>query len=169
MKFIIFLFLLNLVACSGENKIFVIHPKIGTTELTVSTINSGTVEAKHQAELAFGTVGRINKIYTSVGTVVPQGAIIAELENADLKALYDETGKELIRTEELYKNGLVSIANLDSAKRATEVARSNLDKTIMKAPFKGMITSINLKIAEIYQSASTLDKKSLVQIKGNKY
>jgi len=160
--FLITLFLLS--ACSKGVKVSVIHPKKGTTEYTVSTINSGTVEAKHQAELAFGAVGRISKIHSTVGAIVSAGALIAELENADLKAVYDETLKELVRANELYKNGLVSIASLDSAKRANEVARSTLEKTLMKAPFKGMITSLNLKEAEIYQSTAALDKKSLVQI-----
>lgn len=164
MKIYILLFTILFSACSPKIKVSVVHPKRGTTEYTVSTINSGTVEAKHQAELAFGAAGRIYKIHSTVGAIVSSGALIAELENADLKAVYDETQKELTRSLELYKNGLVSIASLDGAKRANEVARSTLEKTLMKAPFKGMITSLNLKEAEIYQSTTTLDKKSLVQI-----
>jgi HlyD family secretion protein len=153
-----------LSSCSKPVKVFVIHPKRGTTEQTVTTINSGTVEAKHQAELSFGTVGRVAKIHTSIGAIIATGALIAELENGDLKAVYNETQKESLRASELYKNGLVSISNLDSAKRANEVARSSLEKTLMKAPFKGMITSLNLKVAELYQSNTAIDKKSLVQI-----
>lgn len=164
MNFYILIILFLLSSCSKAVKVSVIHPARGTTENTVSTINSGTVEAKHQAELAFGTVGRISKIHSTVGAIVSSGALIAELENADLKAIYNETQKELVRANELYKNGLVSIASLDSAKRANEVARTSLEKTIIKAPFKGMITSLNLKEAEIYQSNTALDKKSLVQI-----
>jgi RND family efflux transporter MFP subunit len=164
MKFNFILLVLIFTSCAKHIQVSVIHPKRGTTEQTVTTINSGTVEAKHQAELAFGTVGRISKIHSSVGKIVSAGALIAELENGDLKAVYDETQKELVRAAELYKNGLVSISNLESAKRANEVAHSALEKTLMKAPFKGMITSLNLKIAELYQSNTTLDKKSLVQI-----
>jgi RND family efflux transporter MFP subunit len=164
MKIYLFIIILLFSACSNGVKVSVIHPKRGSTEYTVSTINSGTVEAKHQAELAFGSVGRISKIHSTLGAIVQSGALIAELENADLKAVYDETQKELVRANELYKNGLVSIASLDGAKRANEVARSTLEKTLMKAPFKGMITSLNLKEAEIYQSAAAIDKKSLVQI-----
>lgn len=164
MNFYTLIILIILTSCSKAVKVFVIHPKVGTAESTVTTINSGTVEAKHQAELAFGTVGRIAKIHSSVGAIVSSGALIAELENADLKAIYDETQKELQRTTELYKNGLVSVANLESAKRANEVAHSSLEKTLMKAPFNGMITSLNLKTAEIYQNTNTLDKTPLVQI-----
>jgi RND family efflux transporter MFP subunit len=164
MKLYVLITLFFLFSCAKAVKVSAVHPRRGTAEQTVSTINSGTVEAKHQAELAFGAAGRISKIYCSVGAVVSSGTLIAELENADLRAIYDEAQKELLRTNELYKNGLVSVANLDSAKRASEVTRLNLEKTLMKAPFSGMITSLNLKVAELYQSNTTLDKKSLVQM-----
>ena len=153
-----------ITSCSSKPKVEAIRLAIGSVESTVTTINSGTVEAKNQAELAFGTVGRISKIYQSLGSKVNEGALIAELENADLKAVYNEAQKELIRALELYKNGLVSIANLDSAKRSSEVARLNYDKTLMKAPFTGMITSMDLKVGEFYQYTPTINKKPIVQI-----
>jgi RND family efflux transporter MFP subunit len=151
-------------SCGSKTKIDAIKLATGAVESTVTTINSGTVEAQNQAELAFGIVGRIAKIYVSLGSKVNQGAIIAELENADLKAVYDETLKESKRTDELFKNGLVSIASLESARRAREVARLNYEKTVMTAPFTGMITSMDLKIGEFYQSTPTINKKPLVQI-----
>ena len=164
MKWIIFLTLLLLFsACTKKIKIDSITLSKGLVESTVTTINSGTIEAKSQAQLAFGAVGRIAKIYVSLGQVVKAGQIIAELENADLKAINNEAKKELARAEELYKNGLVSIANLDSAKRASEVARLNFEKTQIIAPFDGMITAMELKIGEFYQS-SNVSNKSQVQI-----
>lgn len=156
--------LVNLIACSDKPKVDALKMANSSVESTVTTINSGTVEAKSQAELAFGTVGRIAKIYVTLGSKVNTNALIAELENADLFAVYNETQKELVRADELYKNGLVSIANLDSAKRAREVARLNYEKTVMRAPFAGMITAMDLKVGEYYQSAVGLDKKPAVQI-----
>lgn len=153
-----------LSSCSSKPKIEAIKLGVGSVESTVTTINSGTVEAQNQAELAFGTVGRISKIYVSLGSKVNSDAIIAELENADLEAVYKEAQKELVRAEELFKNGLVSIANLDSAKRAREVTRLNYEKTLMKAPFSGMITAMDLKVGEFYQSTQALNQKPLVQI-----
>lgn len=163
-SFLLITSLFLLASCGDKPKVDAIKLATGSVESTVTTINSGTVEAQSQAELAFGTVGRIARIYVNLGSKVRQGAIIAELENADLRAVYHEADKELGRAEELYKNGLVSIANLDSAKRAREVARLNYEKTMMKAPFDGMITAMDLKIGEYYQSATTLDQKPKVQI-----
>lgn len=161
---LIVLLSLCLTACGSKPKVEAIRLATGSVESTVTTINSGTVEAQNQAELAFGTVGRISRIYVSLGSKVNLGALIAELENADLKAVYDETLKELGRADELFKNGLVSISSLESAKRAREVARLNYEKTVMRAPFSGMITAMDLKVGEFYQSTPTLNKKPLVQI-----
>jgi RND family efflux transporter MFP subunit len=160
----IILTMLLITSCSDKPNVDAIKMAIGSVESTVTTINSGTVEAQNQAELAFGTIGRISKIYVALGATVNAGAHIAELENADLKAVYDETIKELNRADELFKNGLVSISNLESAKRAREVARLNYEKTVMKAPFAGMITAMDLKVGEFYQSTPTVNNKPLVQI-----
>lgn len=162
--------LLSLVifaSCGSKVEVTAIKLGKGTVESTVTTTNSGTVEAKEQAELAFGTPGRISRIHVSLGDKVSRGTLIAELENADLRAVYNEALKDFERSQELYKNGLVSVANLDGDNRAREVARINLDKTIIKAPFDGMITALNLKIGEFYQSGASLattEKKIDVQI-----
>jgi HlyD family secretion protein len=161
--FIIFT-LVSTLSCSKKISVETVTVSKGFVETTVSTINSGTVEAKRQAELAFGTVGRISSIHLNAGAIVNEGTIIAQIENADLKAVYDEADKEYFRSLELFKNGLVSISNLDSAKRMKEVARINLEKTIIKAPFKGMITSLNLKVGEFYQNQSAVTNKPTVQI-----
>ncbi len=163
---ILILSLIALASCGGKVEVEAIKMEKGTVESTVTTTNSGTVEAREQAELAFGTPGRIAKIHVSLGAKVQKGTLIAELENADLRAVYNEALKDFERSQELYKNGLVSVANLDGVNRAREVARINLDKTIIKAPFDGMITALNLKIGEFYQSGASLaaEKKIDVQI-----
>ncbi|MBY0414740.1 MAG: efflux RND transporter periplasmic adaptor subunit [Bdellovibrionales bacterium] len=156
-----------LTSCGAKVEVTAIKIGKGVVESTVTTTNSGTVEAKDQAELAFGTPGRISKIHVNLGDVVKKGAIIAELENADLRAVYNETLKDFERSQELFKNGLVSVASTDGVSRAREVAKITLDKTIIKAPFDGMITALNLKVGEFYQSGGSLssaDKKIDVQI-----
>lgn len=155
-----------LIACSKGVEVKAIKMASGTVESTVTTTNSGTVEAKDQAELAFGTPGRIAKIHVSLGAKVKTGALIAELENADLKAVYNEALRDFERSQELFKNGLVSTANLDAANRAREVARINLDKTVIKAPFDGMITALNLKVGEFYSGSAvtSIEQKINVQI-----
>ena len=57
--FILIVLTLLLASCGSRTKIEAIKLATGAVESTVTTINSGTVEAQNQAELAFGTVGRI--------------------------------------------------------------------------------------------------------------
>lgn len=159
--------LLFVSSCAPKTQVSAIKLAQGNVETTVTTTNSGTIEAKEQAELAFGTTGRIYKIYVSLGDQVKKGTVIAELENADFRAIYNETLKDYGRSAELFKNGLVSTANLDGSNRALQVARLNLDKTIIKAPFDGMITALNLKVGEFYSGGASLagsEKKIDVQI-----
>lgn len=164
MKIIIFIILMTTISCSKKIKVDTVTAINSYVESTVSTISSGTVEAKKQSELAFGSIGRIAIVRATLGSVVSEGTIIAEMENSDLKAVHEEALKELDRANELFKNGLVSISNLDSAKRAKEVTRLNLEKTIIKAPFKGMITALDLKVGEFYQTSTTATLKPKVQI-----
>jgi len=163
-----FLFLLCLLflftACGSKVEVQAIKLKTGLVESTVTTTSSGTVEAKDQAELAFGTPGRIAKLHVSLGEKVKKGNLIAELENADLKAVFDEASKEYGRTTELFKSGLVSTASLDAVNRGLQVARINLDKTMIKAPFDGMITALNLKVGEFYQSGLGVSSTGVKQI-----
>lgn len=141
-------------SCSKKSEVNFIYPQKTTVESIVTTINSGTVEAKKQAQLSFATVGRVSKIHVKNGSKVFMGQMIAELENQDLYAIYNEADKEWQRSTELFKNGLISQANIDNARKNVQIAKANLEKTIIKAPFSGMITTLNLNLGELFQNAS---------------
>jgi macrolide-specific efflux system membrane fusion protein len=165
MKRITYLILtLTFFSCSKKIKVEAIKAINSSVESTVTTINSGTVYADKQAELAFGAAGRIKNIQSSIGKIVNQNTIIAEIENSDLKAIYEEANNELNRSKKLFEDGLVSSSNLESSKRARDVAFTNYDKTIIKAPFKGMITALDLKVGEFYQFAQIANQRPKVQI-----
>ncbi len=162
--FLLLFSLFFLASCGSKVEVQVIKVKLGNVESTVTTTSSGTVEAKDQAELAFGPPGRISKLHVSLGEKVKKGDMIAELENADLKAVFDEASKEFKRTTELFKSGLVSTASLDAVNRGLQVAKINLDKTMIKAPFDGLITALNLKVGEFYQSGLAVSSTGTKQI-----
>ncbi len=120
-----------------------------SVESTITTISTGTVEAVQQAVLGFSATGRISRIPAKLGQKVTRGQVLAELDNADLKAVYDDAQKETGRSEQLFKEGLVAQAALDTAKKNLEVAHSNLDKTVIRAPFDGMVTELNIEMGEL--------------------
>lgn len=118
-------------------------------ESTITTINSGTVDAEQQAVLGFGGTGRVTRITTRVGDHVRKGQLIAEMENTDLRTIFEDGESEFKRTQELFSTGLVSKVALDQSRKALEIARANFDKSIIKAPFDGVIAELNLEVGEM--------------------
>jgi HlyD family secretion protein len=149
---------LSLISCTKAPVVNVINPKKGSVETTVTTINSGTVFAEQQAILNFGSMGRINEVYIAAGSKVKKGQRLATLENADLRASAASSAVELKRVRDLFAAGLVSQAAVDDADRAAETARAALDRSVVLAPFDGLITEVNLRKGEIAQVPSAPDK-----------
>lgn len=147
--------------CSKKHKVKAVRAAKASVETTVTTISSGTVYAEEQSILSFGSVGRVARVGVQEGDRVRKGQILASLENADLSIAAQTAQADLRRTQDLFKEGLVSQAALDEAKRATEMAQATLDRSIIKAPFDGLITDVNLRVGEVAQLASQADKPAI--------
>lgn len=135
-----------------------------SVETTITTISSGTVDAERQAVLGFSAPGRVQKIVVRIGDHVSAGQILAQLENIDLQTIAQDAAREQARAKELFNSGLVSRVALDDANRALEVSRANLDKTIIRAPFAGIVTELNLQMGELASSAVTPGGKSPIRL-----
>lgn len=149
--------ILFLASCDKQITVKGVKAVKTKVETTITTVTSGTVEAQQQAILSFGISGRVGKIYVAPGDEVVLGQLIAELENTDLKIIFVEASKELKRTQEIFVKGLISLSALDSSKKTYEVARANYEKSLIRAPFKGMITDLNLEVGEFFQPPLTSD------------
>ncbi|MBS1985780.1 MAG: efflux RND transporter periplasmic adaptor subunit [Bdellovibrionales bacterium] len=146
--------LLALGACTKHTTLKAVQAKKTEVEATVSTITSGTVDAEQQAVLGFSTSGRVRSINVKLGDKVEKGQVLAETENADLQTTSQDADSEWKRSQTLFKEGLISKAGLDDARRAFEVARSNYDKSVIRAPFAGMVTELNLEVGELAQTTT---------------
>jgi HlyD family secretion protein len=150
------------VACGPKVKVKTIIAQKTKVESTVNTTSSGTLEAEQQAVLGFSTNGRVSHVRVRPGDIVKKGQVLAELENTDLQTIARDAATELTRTKELFQSGLVSQAALDEASKATQVARANLDRAVIRAPFEGLITEVNLEVGELPTAAtSTLSQAPL--------
>ncbi len=110
-----------------------------------------TVEAKKSANLAFTTSGTINKVSVEVSSLVKKGDILAELNNDDLKAALNiaTTALKYAKKEydrQLKVEKLLDASKFDSyafkyenAKAQVTYQQALLNKTILKAPFDGVI------------------------------
>ena len=147
MRYCLF-FLVLLSACTKRLHVKAVHPAKTEVEATVSTISSGTVDAEQQAVLGFGVTGRVRKLLVHLGDEVTEGQLIAELENEDLRISYQEAVKEFGRVKKLLDAKLISRVAYDDSRKTMEVAKAHYDKSLIRAPFAGILTELNLRLGE---------------------
>jgi RND family efflux transporter MFP subunit len=109
------------------------------------------VEADKSANLAFTSSGTVNSVSVDVATVVKKDEVLAQLQNSDLKAALNIATTALKYAKKDYDRQLkvkklVDASRLDSyafkyesAKAQVAYQQALLDKTILKAPFDGVV------------------------------
>ena len=140
--------------CSKKPILKAAHASRTAVETTVTTTSSGTVEADQQAILGFSAPGRVSQVLIHPGERVKKGQLLARLENLDLETISGDAERELKRADELFSSGLVSRVALDEARKNVQIARANRDKSVIRAPFDGVVTEVNLEIGELAQVTS---------------
>lgn len=151
--------LIAINACSPKVSVKAVKAVTTAVESTVTTVNSGTIEADQQAVLGFGTTGRVTKVNVRLGDAVKRGQVLAELENTDLKSSEGEATAELERSKKLFAEGLVAPAALDESRRGFEIAHAAWERSLIRAPFDGIITELNLQSGQLAQA--TTDKAAI--------
>lgn len=150
--------------------------KVERRDLSNILTLTADVEPWRTVEIVPNIGGKVAKIYVDAGDTVRQGDILAELdtESARLqlkqaeaslliaKANYKDAERNWKRMESLNKKGSVSeqqyekvklayeaaAAQLKQAEAALDLAKYQLEVSIMKAPFDGIIASKNLNEGE---------------------
>lgn len=156
--------------CQSENNIereqLVIPVKVEKTEVKLISIPvhcSGRLMPKTQIKLSFKTGGIIEKISADEGDSVEKGQVLAGLNLAEIKAGHNnarnaflKTKRDLERVHNLYRDRAATLEQFQNATTAHEVARSNLeiarfnlDHSVIRAPFKGKILKRMAEINEI--------------------
>lgn len=136
-----------------------------------------TVEAVHQATVSAQTSGRIDEVLFDVDDYVDKGSIIlrfrgteqqARLEAAESAILEartrkEEAEREYNRIQEVYGKKLVAKAALDKAVAEFEAAkarlasaisrldeaREQLDYTVVRAPYSGIVVQRHVEVGEV--------------------
>ncbi|MEA1953896.1 MAG: efflux RND transporter periplasmic adaptor subunit [Campylobacterota bacterium] len=148
-----------------------------------------SVEAEKSANLAFTSSGTVKSINVEVATVVKKGELLAQLQNSDLKAALNiaVTALKYAKKEydrQLKVQKLVDASKLDgyafkyeSAKAQVAYQQALLDKTLLNAPFHGIIFSKNIEEGDVVSAAmirtvfkmQSIDKRKLVLEFDQKY
>lgn len=144
----------------------------------------GVVEAVNQATMSAQTAGRVVELPYDVNDYVPAGAVIvrftdveqksaqrqAQARIASAQAAYDEAQASYRRIAEIYARKLVAKADLDqalarrdSALAALQAARASLrevgqqlDYTVVRAPYSGIVTRRYVQVGEAVQPGQPL-------------
>ncbi len=151
-----FVLLVACASCSKTPAIVVVKPKRASISAIVSGVTSGKVEAEHHSVLAFGAVGRIQRVNVAVGAHVTKGEILANLENADLKAALDQAEREVERVTQLKISNVLSNKEVESAIELRDVALGTYEKSLIKAPFDGVIAEKNIEVGQLSQITAVI-------------
>ena len=124
-----------------------------------------TIEAKKSANLAFTSSGTVNSVSVDVSSLVKKGEVLAELQNDDLKAALNIATTALKYAKKDYERQmkvkkLVDASRFDSYAFKYESAKAQviyqqalLDKTILKAPFNGVIFDKSVEEGDVVSGA----------------
>ncbi len=119
------------------------------------------VVAYKSADLAFSAGGIVREISTDIAMLVKKDEVLATLNNDDLKAKLEiariamahakaDYERQLLAKDVIQKSKLdLYKFQYDNAKAQVVYTQSLLDKTILKAPFEGIITDKKINIGDV--------------------
>ena len=172
----------NTVAADKTPSLETIPVTLGTT--AIERIFDGTVEAIQQATVSAQTSGRIQEVNYDIDDFVEAGSTLirftdvekktglqrAQAELSGSRARSVEADEEYIRAENLKERGLGSKRDLDralaakasaaasvaAAESAVVAARQQLEYTVVRAPYSGIVTQRHVEIGETVSSGQPL-------------
>jgi len=141
---------LTLFVASGCERLAVTAIRVGRgpVESTVTSVEAGVVEPLHKANLASPVSGRIVKVNCEEGDRVPAGAVVIELENHLEKLRVDETASDLARLRKM-RDDVATEEQIEDADFAHQRALENYDRTLIRAPFAGLVAEVNARVGEM--------------------
>jgi len=148
-----------------------------------------TVAAAQSANLAFTASGTLNKVNVTIASEVKKGEVLATLESADISAALNIATTALKYAKKDYGRQLkvkklldasrfdAYVFKYENAKAQLLYQQALLDKTILKAPFDGVIYEKSVEVGDVVSGAmirtvlkiQSLKKRKLVLEVDQKY
>ena len=147
---VLVMFLSGLIA--SEKNIESYEVKI-IEEFKINKLLPGKITPKRQSILGFEISGKLKKVVVDIGDEVNQGDLLAELEDSEALANYNEAKAKFSMFEKIFerslslnKDNFVSDQELEKAESNFLVAQAQFDKALIKfqqtkilAPYDGII------------------------------
>ncbi|WP_395375819.1 efflux RND transporter periplasmic adaptor subunit [Marinicella sp. W31] len=162
---LLFVFLLS--ACGGKGEPqsteIVIRPvkfhTVSRSTMNVVSSYPATITAANTTELSFQVGGKVIEFDLTESESVSAGQMIARLDDQDyrnqfnaLKAQYDNALSEYNRSESLFAQQAIAKNVVEQRKSQKDVLKAQLDvaekalnDTVLKAPYSGTVSTINIE------------------------
>ena len=142
-----------------------VKPTVNVTNPPLLTA-TGYLVADKQSKITPKISGKVVRLNFDVGDRVTAGQVLAVLESTNMQAQLDESqaahmeaDREWKRQSALWKEGVTTRAQLDSAEAQLKGARArveqiriNMQDMIVRAPFAGTIATKNTEVGEVISS-----------------
>jgi len=123
---------------------------------------TATILPYEEVNMAPSTPGRIDKIYVEVGDKINKGDNLFLMDRTQLyqqKVQLASLAKDLSRLDTLLRSGSAKQQQYDQLKTQYEVTKTNVEfmeaNTLLKAPFKGVVTGRYFENGEMYSGTPT--------------
>jgi RND family efflux transporter MFP subunit len=137
-----------------------------TEPVRIPVHTTGTLVASEELKLSFKTGGIVGKIFVREGDRVRKGDLLASLDLLEINAnaeqakiAYDKAVRDLMRAENLLKEGATTLEKkqnaetaMNMAKNSLEIARFNLQHSKIEAPENGIVMKQFVKKNELVSS-----------------
>jgi len=120
------------------------------------------VEAVHKATMSAQTSGRVSNIYFDANDYAKKGAVLLRMRDKDqqaklnvARANFAQADSEYKRLQELFTKKLISKSAVDKAesqfkstRARLDQAEENLERTIIRAPYSGILVKRHIEVGE---------------------
>ncbi|MGH8372437.1 MAG: efflux RND transporter periplasmic adaptor subunit [Gammaproteobacteria bacterium] len=129
-------------------------------DMAATYSGTSTLEADQEATVVAKVDGTVSHLYAEEGARVQAGQALAKLDDSKLRfdceqaqANYDKKQQEFERSQKLYDHHLISLDAYDSVKydlaalkASYDIAKFNLDNTVIRAPIDGTVAKRLVKV-----------------------
>jgi RND family efflux transporter MFP subunit len=143
----------------------VVKPTINVTNPPLLTA-TGYLVADRQSKITPKISGKVVRLNFAVGDKVAPGQVLAVLESTNMQAQLDEANaameqadRDWKRQAAMWKDGVTTRAQLDTAESQLKGARARVDQIkinmqdmVVRAPFAGTIATKNTEVGEVISS-----------------
>jgi RND family efflux transporter MFP subunit len=137
--------------------------QVTAERVPVERVFNAVIEAIHQATVSAQTSGRVIELAVDVDDYVEKGGIIVRFRDTEQRARHSaaearfkEAEAEYARVSEVYEKKLVAKAALDKAEADLKAARAQLDQaaeelenTVVRAPYSGIVVKRHIEVGEL--------------------